>query len=229
MSLSFGVKSSLTLAVVLCCSVAMGAQARDTLPPKFKVDGQTLIYDTEEPEENTGKDGARSEIWEITEDDIEPFRDILAANPAIDRLQLNSGGGSVYAGETIAEIVLEHGLDTWVVGECISACVDIFLAGEGRQMTLGSQIGFHQRDWAPKAVQGYYRRWRKDEDWATPFEFGSWIYRDTQAEVFLHLDYMLDRGVDPEFAIETLKTPPHDIWFPTRLRLIAAGVLREGG
>jgi hypothetical protein len=40
---------------------------------------------------------------------------------------------------------------------------------------------------------------------------------------------MLDRGVDPEFAIETLKTPPHDIWFPTRLRLIAAGVLREGG
>ncbi|MEK0162432.1 ATP-dependent Clp protease proteolytic subunit [Phaeobacter sp. JH18-32] len=203
------------------------AMARETLPAKFKIDGNTLIYDTDAQFADNGDGTSQETAGEITDDDIEPFREILDANPAITRLQLNSGGGSVYAGETIADIVQGHALDTWVVGECISACVDIFLAGDRRQMTLGSKIGFHQRDWAPKAVQSYYRLWRKDENWATPFEFGTWIYRDTQSEVFRHLKYMMQRGVDPAFAIETLKTEPEDVWYPTRLRLMAAGVLRE--
>ncbi|AUQ75478.1 ATP-dependent Clp protease proteolytic subunit [Phaeobacter piscinae] len=216
------------LACVLAASLMPhAAQARQTLPPKFKIDGTTLIYDTDNLVAQEIDGTQHAETGEISDDDIEPFRDILDANPAITRLQLNSGGGSVYAGESIADIVQDHALDTWVVGECISACVDIFLAGNRRQMTLGSKIGFHQRDWAPKAVQSYYRLWRKDENWATPFEFGTWIYRDTQSEVFRHLKYMMQRGVDPAFAIETLKTNPEDVWYPTRLRLMAAGVLRE--
>nr|WP_254696678.1 ATP-dependent Clp protease proteolytic subunit [Phaeobacter inhibens] len=111
------------------------AEARQTLPPKFKIDGTTLIYDTDNLVLQQVDGTQQAETGEISDEDIEPFRDILNANPAITRLQLNSGGGSVYAGESIADIVQGHALDTWVVGECISACVDIFLAGNRRQMT----------------------------------------------------------------------------------------------
>ncbi|WP_405116962.1 hypothetical protein L0Z64_15790 [Phaeobacter sp. BS23] len=117
------------LAYVLAVSLMPhAAQARQTLPPKFKIDGTTLIYDTDNLVAQEVDGTQHAETGEISDDDIEPFRDILDANPAITRLQLNSGGGSVYAGESIADIVQDHALDTWVVGECISACVDIFLA-----------------------------------------------------------------------------------------------------
>ncbi|WP_096740479.1 ATP-dependent Clp protease proteolytic subunit [Phaeobacter porticola] len=214
--------------LALCTAmVAFPAVAREGLPAKFMVDGTTLIYDTDNLLSVGKGDSSNDGGGEIGDEDIQAFQNILESNPAITRVQLNSGGGSVYAGSAIAELVEARALDTWVVGECVSACVDVFLAGQKRQMTLGSRIGFHQRDWSPKAVQSYYRLWRKDENWATPFEFGTWIYRDTQAEVFRHLKYMMRHGVDPVFAIETLKTAPEEVWYPTRLRLMAAGVLRE--
>lgn len=193
--------------------------AAEALPQKFGLAGGTLVYDTET--DVTG------ELNEITEEDVDRMRKILQDHPEITQLQLNSTGGSVSAGEQLAELVLTRGLHTLVDGICVSACVDVFLAGDRRRMTLGSSIGFHQRSWSAKAVHKFYRSQRRAQRWSTPFEFGSWIYADTQREIHDHLSYMLVRGVDPAFAIETLRTPPHAEWYPGRLRLIAAGVLRE--
>ena len=195
------------------------AMAKAPLPQKFRIHGEVLIFDTE-----TDISGA---LAEITPEDIDIFRNVLADNPQVTDVQLTRGGGSVYAGAEIAWIIMDHGLNTTVEGECVSACVDIFLAGERRRMRLGSKIGFHQRSWAPDAVQSYYREWRDSEDWATPFEFGSWIYQDTQEEIYEQLTYLVSRGVEPAFAIETLRVRPDDEWYPSRLRLVAAGVLRE--
>ncbi|KIC21842.1 COG3904 family protein [Leisingera sp. ANG-Vp] len=206
------------LTAFFCLTLGSGAVAKDGLPQKFSLQGRTLVYDTE-----TGEEG---EPAEISDEDIGRLRDILKQNPDVSELQLNSIGGSVFAGEEIAGLVLEHELDTLVDGECISACVDVFLAGNRRRMTIGSRIGFHQRSWPAAAVHTYYRSERKRQRWATPFEFGSWIYVDTQREMYDHLSYMVSRGVDPGFAIETLRTEPGSEWFPSRLRLIAAGVLR---
>lgn len=208
----------LTIAL-LCLAAPLSAVAKDTLPQKFSLKGKTLVYDTETD--------IKDELAEIADEDVDRFRDILAENPGISELQLNSSGGSVYAGGEIAGLVLEYGLDTSIDGECISACVDVFLAGERRRMTIGSKIGFHQRSWPAPAVHKYYRSERKQQRWATPFEFGSWIYQDTQREIYDHLAYMVDRGVDPGFAIETMRTDPDGEWYPSRLRLIAGGVLRE--
>ncbi|MEX0300942.1 MAG: hypothetical protein AB3N24_00830 [Leisingera sp.] len=207
------------LPVCLCLFLPLAAVAKEALPQKFSLQGGTLVYDTE-----TDVEG---EAAEISNEDIDRLRDILKKTPGISELQLNSTGGSVYAGEEIAGLVLEYGLDTSIDGDCISACVDVFLAGSRRRMTLGSRIGFHQRSWPAPAVHKYYRSERKAQRWATPFEFGSWIYVDTQREIHDHLSYMVSRGVDPGFAIETLRTEPGSEWFPSRLRLIAAGVLRE--
>jgi hypothetical protein len=194
------------------------ALAKEPLPPKFRISGPTLIFDTE-----TGMEGGDAEI---TNSDIANLRRLLEATPGLTELQLNSSGGSVYAGQEIAWIVIDYELDTVVSGECVSACVDVFLAGSRRRMELGSKISFHQRHWSPGAVKRYYDKWRVEEEWETPFDFGSWIYADTQTEVYEHLTYMVERGVDAGFAIKTLRVGAGTEWYPNRRQLTAAGILR---
>lgn len=200
-------------------ALAGQAAALDPGATRLTVKGDTLYFDTE----NVGEDDA----GEITNEDIDRFREILQANPEVTELQLNSGGGSIYASSEIAWIVTDVGLNTTVDGECVSACVDIFLAGQRRRMTLGSKIGFHRRYWSPDSVESYYDDLREGQGWDTPFVFGSWIYEDTQREMYEYLSYMVSRGVEAGFAIETLQVDSSDEWYPSRLRMIAAGVLRE--
>ena len=203
------------LVAVLVTAVAAQAQAG----ARFVVEGTRLIFDTEI------EDDAQSD--DIVNDDIARVRTLLQSNPDVTELQLNSSGGSVYAGQEIAWIVMDYGLDTLVVGECTSACVDVFLAGARRRMALGSKIGFHQRYWSPDAVASYYEDRRADFGWNSPFDYGSWIYEDTQEEIFEHLTFMIDRGVAPGFAVRTMRPDSDDVWYPNRLQLLASGVLRE--
>lgn len=186
---------------------------------KFMLDGDTLIYDTE-----TTVDGAQAEI---TNDDVDRLLAHLRDNPQVTQLELNSAGGSVYAGDEMARIVIDFELDTLVSGECSSSCVTIFLAGDRRRMLLGSKIGFHQRQWPAGAMESYYTNWKSESDWEDPFDFASWVYEDTQSEMYAELVYMIDRGVDPRFAIETKRVLNADEWFPSRLELTRAGVLRD--
>ncbi|TNJ39985.1 hypothetical protein FGE21_18380 [Phaeobacter sp. B1627] len=186
---------------------------------RLYVTGTLLVYDTE-----TGED---TPPGEIVVEDIDAFRALLKAHPDVTEVQLHSGGGSVYASSEIAWIVTDYGLDTTVQGECVSACVDIFLAGARRQMTLGSKIGFHRRSWSPESVESYYDDLRESRGWDTPFVFGSWIYEDTQREMHDYLKYMVERGVEPGFAIQTLQMDSGDEWYPSRRKLVAAGVLRD--
>ncbi len=206
-------------ATLVGMALAGQAAALDPGATRLTVKGDTLYFDTE----NVGEDDA----GEITNEDIDRFREILQANPDVTELQLNSGGGSIYASSEIAWIVTDVGLNTTVDGECVSACVDIFLAGQRRRMTLGSKIGFHRRYWSPDSVESYYDDLREGQGWDTPFVFGSWIYEDTQREMYEYLSYMVSRGVEAGFAIETLQVDSSDEWYPSRLRMIAAGVLRE--
>lgn len=211
----------LAAAVLLICGTFLSPHvtAKESLPQKFSLKGQTLVYDTETD--------IKDALKEITDEDADRMQEILNKHPDIQELRLNSSGGSVRAGDAMAEMVLAYGLDTSVDGDCVSACVNVFLAGDRRRMTLGSRIGFHQRHWPAQAVHQFYRDERKLRRWSTPFEFGSWIYQSTQSEIYEHLGYMVARGVDPGFAIETMRIGPESEWYPGRLRLIAAGVLRE--
>lgn len=183
---------------------------------KFTATGEVLTYDTE----------AGGEEGELAWEDVAELRRLLAANPAVTILSLNSGGGSISAGEDMALVVIDYQLDTRVDGECSSSCVTVFLAGKRRSMTRGSKIGLHSRWWAPEDVQAYYEEQKASENWDSPFEFGSWIYEDTQAEIHAGLTYLLDRGVDPAFAIR-MHAPREDMWYPSRAELEQAGVLRE--
>ena len=202
----------LALAISFTASLACADEGNG----KFTVAGDTLTYDTETADVS----------GEMEDEDIDEFLRLLRANPGITALVLNSGGGSIWAGDEMARIALDFELDTVVSGECNSACVNIFLAGQSRVMTRGSKIGFHSRSWSPGAMFDYYEKWRADEGWDTPFEFGSWVYSDTQAETYQDLSYIISRGVDAKFAIR-VKEPRKVMWYPRRSELLAAGVLTD--
>lgn len=208
-----------TLIAALTLGSALMAHAEED-DLVFRVDGETLVYDTTRGDEVGGTD-------DIEVAHIERLLALLRQNPEIRVLDLNSTGGSLYAGREMARIVLDFDLDTLVSGECFSSCVRIFLAGAGRRMLLGAKIGFHQTTWSPGSVEEYYNANRDSDGWGTPFDFASWVYEDTQTEVHDDLIYMIDRGVDAEFAVRTKGVRADDSWYPSRLELTRAGVLRE--
>ncbi|MEC8294152.1 MAG: hypothetical protein VX083_11690 [Pseudomonadota bacterium] len=192
--------------------------AGPVLADKLMVEGDQLIYDTDKGGLASGK--------EIVATDLPVMRRMLKENEGITTLRLNSPGGIVWVGEEMARIVEDYELDTVADGECSSTCVLLFLAGQSRQMTRGSKIGFHQTNWSAGSIEGYYNDRREDSGWQTPFDFASWMYQDTQTEVYTNLTTLLKRGVDPAFAIETIGSSDA-VWFPSRKELVAGGVLRD--
>ena len=199
--------------------IAETSSAEDWPSSKFRIEGTTLIYDTEI--------ASGDEASSIVPRDADILLDLLRANVGIKTLQLNSGGGQVWAAQKMSDTIIDFGLDTHIHGDCDSSCVTIFLGGAKRSMSRGSRIGFHQIYWNAGSIEGYYDREREDNGWDTPFDFASWMYLDTQDEIYAHLKYMISRGVDPAFAIETIQKPSNGMWRPYRVILRGMGVLTE--
>ena len=202
-----------TILIALLTSFATNAVA-----DPFTVNGNAVLYDT-----------ISSEVTEeIDFGHAETLLEILKGNENIEMLILNSEGGLIEAGYDIADIVIDAELNTHVEFICESACATVFLAGNKRSLELGAKIGFHSSYWAAEDIQEYFISEKDTMGWETPFEFASWLYEDTQAEVFSVFEYLLERGVNAQFAIRTLKASSDSMWYPRRAELEAAGVLTEG-
>lgn len=187
---------------------------------KFEIDGTVLIYDTYAAE--------KEENREITWDDADEIERLLLANEGVEVLELTSSGGLVEAAQEIADTVIDFELDTHVVGECSSACVTIFLGGVNRTLQRGSKLGFHKSSWDAASLRDYYEDGKETEGWLSPFDFAEWLYEDTQRVILDDMLYLLERGVDPAFAIKTLQADTDDMWHPRRAELIDAGILTDG-
>ena len=186
---------------------------------KFSIVGDTLIYDT-----SKASDEALAEInWE----DTDILAQMLLDNPDIKTLQLNSFGGLIEAAVYMSDIIIDYELDTHIVGECISSCAILFIAGEKRTIQRGSWLGFHQSSWDKVSIKDYYENNKEEFGWENAFEYSSWIYKDTQKQIFRDMEYLLERGVEPLFAIKTMKADSKDMWYPRRKELESAGVIRE--
>ncbi|SMX40878.1 hypothetical protein [Maliponia aquimaris] len=207
-----------TVLICLVPVLAMAESQQQEASGKFRIEGSTLFYD--------GEAARDPKNTEIESEDVDELLALLRVNDGITELWLNSVGGGVWAGQEMARLVMDFELDTRVTGECSSSCVTVFLAGARRTLERGGKLGFHQRSWSAEAMRTYYDSWRQDEGWETPFDFASWVYEDTQSEIHKEMTYMISRGVDPAFAIET-KRMRSTIWFPSRAELLAAGVLHE--
>ena len=186
---------------------------------KLYVEGNTLYYNTD-----LAADDMNAEInWE----DVDIIEEILLENAEITTIQLNSSGGLLTAAQYISDLVIDFELDTYVSGECSSGCVDIFLAGNKRVLERGSWLGFHKSSWDAGNIERYYELNKEEEGWNNAFEFSSWLYEDTQSDILKQMKYMLERGVEADFIIQTLQADSEGMWYPRRKQLEAAGVLTE--
>lgn len=185
---------------------------------KFTIDQSKLIYDTENIED--------WENAEINQDDPDIFFQLLSENPQITTVQLNSAGGLQADAYEISDLIIDFDLDTHVNGICHSSCTILFLAGNKRTVERGSTLGFHQLHWAAESQRVYYEYYL-GTDWNDEFEYAEWLYNDAQATILLDMEYLLERGVEPSFAIKTLQADSYDMWIPRRKELINAGVIIE--
>ena len=186
---------------------------------KFSINGDIIIYDTFKASDET--------LAEINWEDTNVLAKILSENPNIKTLQLNSLGGIIDAAEYMSDIIIDFELNTHVVGECSSSCAILFIAGEKRTIQRGSWLGFHQGSWDKDSIKEHYEYNKAEYGWANEFEHSSWIYKDTQKQIFRDMEYLIERGVEPLFAIKTMKADNEDMWYPRRKELEAAGVIRE--
>ncbi len=56
---------------------------------------------------------------------------------------MQSPGGLLLAGQDIGDLIDKNGINTLVVSSCISACVDVFIAGKERSITETGFLGLH--------------------------------------------------------------------------------------
>jgi len=183
---------------------------------KFKIDGDTLFYNTETT------DAVRDYI---TYADATRFRELLSANPEITRVELFSYGGKSEAGLEIGRILSDFKITTVVSQECSSACISIYLAGTRRELKPGAILGFHRPEWAVDAMKSFYNNEREQEGWITPFSFASWLQNKTFYLAGQIFEEYLNAGVDFTFAKEALRIPHENMWYPTREILENAGVV----
>lgn len=71
-----------------------------------------------------------------------------------------SPGGDLLAAHQIGRAIKRKGMNTLVLVSCVSACVDIFVAGRNREMTDIAELGLHSatnRDVSYAIDQKYWR------------------------------------------------------------------------
>ena len=175
------------------------------------VDGDMLYYNTTESRIESG--------------DEEKILEILKTNPDLTDMILTSEGGAVGISYEIANYIIDVGLNTHVEGECSSACTIVFLAGKNRTLAIGSTLGFHRSSWSASNIEKFYEVTK--EKWSSFFGFASWSYEDAQEDVFDELEYLLERGVEPFFAIKTLRAESGEMWYPRRQELKEGGFITE--
>ena len=179
----------------------------------FKVLNDKLVYDTGDGDL---EDGHETQLLAI-----------LKSEKNIKILVLNSSGGLIWVADAMADLVIDAGLNSHVEFECASSCARVFLAGQKRTMSLGGNIGFHKSYWEAQSMKGYYESEKEDEGWSDPFEFASWLYEDTQSDIFSDFEYLMERGVTPQFAIKTLRAGSDGMWYPRRKELLEGGILTQ--
>lgn len=190
---------------LISCSILAAEEVR------FGVVGDRLFFNSDVPYEGGLED-------DIVYRDVEELGLFLMEYPEIGTLVLNSVGGSRSAAMAMAEKVEKLGLATEIAGQCFSACPLIFLAGRPRTLAKGAIIGFHRS----YVTASDAKEFQEDALLAgvSAYEFGA----TRAAESLMH---MVRHGVNPDFALTVLGTPPYEDWIPTRRELIDGNVLDE--
>jgi hypothetical protein len=133
----------------------------------------------------------------------EALAGILETNQSVERLELESPGGSVHEGLALAELVERYSLDTQVDSYCDSACTLVFVTGAQRILKPAAELGFHRCH--------------------SVLWFDEWLYGDEHNAGVAR--YLISKGVSKAFAEKVISVSSEDMWYPSPDRLIEAGVV----
>lgn len=129
---------------------------------------------------------------------------MLIKNSGIRGIVLSSIGGMVSEGRGIFRLIDQYRLDTFVYGECSSACALAFIAGNKRYMAANARLGFHQYD-------------LQQETRFQPVDVIEAQKHD--------LKLLRKKHISSQFLEQVFKQPSHLIWFPTVRELLESGVI----
>ncbi len=123
---------------------------------------------------------------------------------AIERVELRSKGGNVFAARGLINLIKRHHLDTGVTDLCLSACALIFAAGKRRELSENGQLGFH----------GFHL----ERDFHNPLF-------DMESEIEKTINYLKNQGISEKFIAQIFATTPPEMWYPSRAEIREAGVI----
>jgi hypothetical protein len=132
----------------------------------------------------------------ITRSVVSDLKKNLEENSHVSVVMLDSGGGRQRAAIDAMRLVRSRHLDTFVSGECVSACTITFLGGRRRMIAREARLGFH----AARA--------------------GSDVVETVDNDL---MNELVSGGVSRDFLSKAFSTP--EVWFPTETELREAGVI----
>lgn len=132
--------------------------------------------------------------------------DLLAGNPDITTIILESRGGRVAEGRALAELIRSKELATHVAATCSSACATAFIGGHHRSLGPEGRLGFH--------------RFRLDAPYYNPEVSAG-------AQQAADLAFYTSQGLSAGFLKKVFRAEASEIWYPDHQALERAGVVHE--
>lgn len=141
---------STAIAILLACAPSGGLLVSEKAEP---IGGNLFVETTDSGDQFLVLDG------EITAQTSYAFLSLVEQAEVEGLVIAQSPGGDLLASHQIGRVIKERGINTIVLVNCISACVDIFIAGKIREMTDLAELGLHSatdRDFAYEIDRKYW-------------------------------------------------------------------------
>lgn len=130
-------------------------------------------------------------------------RDALDANSNVRVVRLDSRGGRVAEGLALGTLLRDRGVDTYVSGECSSACVTAFAGGARRIISADAKVGLHSAGGAGFSADAVASANRRSDE------------------------FIAARGVDQRVLQQGAAVANDQIWFPSSQVLLSSGLATE--
>lgn len=133
---------------------------------------------------------------------------LLMQHSGVKGIILNSDGGYADEAYELSHLVIQYGLDTYVLGACYSACTMVFTSGDKRFLGRESFLGFHQTGLP----------WSVGQDDQEYLEYYQRRYKKWDLMIFEW------KGIKHEFLEKIHDTPHDDMWVPEWSELFDSGI-----
>lgn len=134
---------------------------------------------------------------------------LLKTHSGIKQVMLESEGGQIYEGRGLALLFHKHGLDTYTDSYCLSSCTTAFIGGKNRYLGETASLGFHQYAFDSKNLQTFQGFYNLDAEQSKDLA----LYRS--------------KNIEEDFIQNIFHKPNQEIWYPSRIALLKAGVVTE--